>query len=154
MGPIRTILAATDFSPIGEHALDYAVDLASALGASVSVLYVQEIPVYGFPSGAFVAPTEFAERLVSTAKAGLEETVSKRAGCGVPLRPLLKTGMPADAIADVARETAADLVVMGTHGRGGISHAVMGSVAERVLRSSPCPVLVLRGRPDAGSKTP
>jgi nucleotide-binding universal stress UspA family protein len=143
MSPIRNILVATDFTEISDHALDYAVDLAKQLGASVTLLHAYEIPVYGFPSGAFVVPPEFATRLMDAAQQSLTATVDRRADRGVKIEPLLQAGRAWEVINDVARERACDLIVVGTHGRRGLSRALLGSIAERVLRTATLPVLAV-----------
>jgi nucleotide-binding universal stress UspA family protein len=143
MNPIRNILVATDFTEIGDHALDYAIDVARQTGATVTLVHAYEIPVYGFPSGAFVVPPDFATRLMDVAQASLTAAVEKRKDRGVKIESVLQAGRPWEVINDTARVRACDLIVVGTHGRKGLSRALLGSIAERVLRTATLPVLAV-----------
>lgn len=146
----KTILVPVDFSDTSERALDYAVDLAKPLGATVVVMHSYELPVYGFPDGAFVATVEMATRIMNGAQAGLDAEVEKHKGAGVAMKTVLRQGIPVDEVHSVADEVNADLIVVGTHGRRGLARALLGSVAENVIRTSSRPVLAIRG----GEKSP
>jgi len=137
----RRILVATDFSDTADRALDYAVALAAALGAEIVLVHAYEVPVYAFPDGAFLATTEISERLAEAARTALDSALASRAASKVPMRGVLRTGTPWTEIEAVATEEKADLVIVGTHGRKGIARALLGSVAEKVVRTAPCPVL-------------
>lgn len=141
---IRTVLAPVDFGASSEHALDVALDLAKSVGATLHVLHVYQIPVYGFPDGAFLAGPEIATRMSEAAQRGLDALVQRIADRGVPVKGTLRQGAPHEEIVAMAKESAADVVVIGTHGRTGLSHALMGSVAEKVVRTCPVPVLSVR----------
>ena len=141
----KTILVPVDFSDTSERALDYAVDLAKQLGAAVVVMHAYELPVYGFPDGAFVATVEMATRIMNGAQAGLQAELDKHKGSGVEMRTVLRQGTPVDEVHSVADEVKADLIVVGTHGRRGLARALLGSVAENVIRTSARPVLAIRG---------
>jgi nucleotide-binding universal stress UspA family protein len=143
---IRTILVPTDFGETSEHALEGALDLAKALGAKVHVLHVYQIPVYGFPDGAFLAGPEVATKISEAAQGGLDEVLARHKERGVPMTASLRQGAAHEEIVGTAKELPAELVVMGTHGRGLIAHALLGSVTERVVRTSPVPVLTIRHR--------
>lgn len=143
MNPPRRILVATDFSEPAARALDYALTLAGALGAEVILVHVYEVPVYAFPDGAFLATAEISERLAEAARAALDAAIAARASSKVPLRGVLRTGTPWTEIETAAKEEKADLVVVGTNGRTGLARALLGSVAEKVVRTSPCPVLTI-----------
>jgi nucleotide-binding universal stress UspA family protein len=145
MSPIHGILVATDFTEIADHALDYGVDLARQLGVGVTLVHAYEIPVYGFPSGAFVVPPDFASRLMEAAQTSLEASVGRHKDSGVKLESVLRAGRPWEVINEVAGERGCDLVVVGTHGRRGLSRALLGSIAERVLRTCSLPVLAVHG---------
>lgn len=123
----RTILVPVDFSAYAEAALDYAVELAGKLEAKLYILNVIDSMVRD--SETALAKLTEAHRL----KAQIADT-------------LLRTGDARDVIIHTVEEVAADLIVMGTHGRRGVSRALLGSVAESVVRTSPCPVLTIRGR--------
>lgn len=141
----KTILVPVDFSDTSERALDYAVDLAKQLGATVVVMHAYELPVYGFPDGAFVATVEMATRIMNGAQAGLQAEVDKHKAKGVEMKTVLRQGIPVDEVHSVADEVKADLIVVGTHGRRGLARALLGSVAENVIRTSARPVLAIRG---------
>lgn len=138
-----TILVPTDFSEGSEAALRYAVDFAKVMGAEIVVLHAFELPVVGFPEGALIATAELNERLLEGARAGLDRELRTHAGSGVPMRSVVKEGEAWRAIVDTADEVSAGLVVMGTHGRRGLPRALLGSVAEKVVRTAHCPVLTV-----------
>lgn len=141
----KTILVPVDFSDTSEHALDYAVELAKSLGAKVVVLHAYELPVYGFPDGAFVATVEMATRIMNGAQAALAACVEKRKSAGVEMKTELRQGDPIEEIHAVADAVSADLICVGTHGRRGIARALLGSVTEQVIRTAKKPVLAIRG---------
>jgi nucleotide-binding universal stress UspA family protein len=151
MKPIKRILVATDFSECSERALDHAIALARAFGASITLLHAWEIPVYGFPDGSFIASPEASNRIMNAARDALTLTVDRRKDSGVRIEPELREDVAWMAIGAVAEEIDADLVVLGTHGRRGLSHALLGSVAEKVIRTCSRPVLTIRG-PAAGAR--
>jgi len=141
---LRSILAPVDFGAGSDHSLEVALDLAKLTGASVQILHVYQIPVYGFPDGAFLAGPEIATRLSEAAQKGLDNVVTRVAASGVKVQGQLRQGNPPDEIVAAAQELGCDAIVLGTHGRKGLAHALMGSVAERVVRTSPIPVLTIR----------
>lgn len=141
---LRSILAPVDFGAGSDHSLEVALDLAKLTGASVQILHVYQIPVYGFPDGAFLAGPEIATRLSEAAQKGLDNVVSRVAERGVKVQGQLRQGNPPDEIVAAAQDLGCDAIVLGTHGRKGLAHALMGSVAERVVRTSPIPVLTIR----------
>ncbi len=141
----KTLLVPVDFSDTSNLALDYAVDLAKALGAKVVVMHAYELPVYGFPDGALVATVEIATRIMNGAQAGLAALLEKRKDKGVEITSVLRQGVPWDEVHSVAEEVKADMIVIGTHGRGGLARALLGSVAEKIIRTSTRPVLTIRG---------
>ena len=141
MRPIRKILAVTDFSPCADEALLHALEMARRFDASLTLLHVYSIPVFEMPPGIIVAgSTEMIDGLVRGAREALEE---RRRGADRPIDVQLVEGMPFIAILQAATEGKYDLLVLGTHGRTGMKHLVFGSVAERVVRKAPCPVLIV-----------
>ena len=136
MLPIKTILAATDFSAMSMHALRFAGALARDYGARLIAVHVH-YPLAAIYADAVVLDEEADQR---AARAALNELCVP----GVRVEPCLAEGEPASMIVQVARETGADLIVMGTHGRGGLMRVLLGSVAEDVLRHAPCPVLTVK----------
>ena len=141
----RRILVATDFAESAEEALARAVDLGRTHGAELLLLHVfVDLPAYPEVSaGRVEAIYEEQRRWV---EAELERQARRARSQGLLARPVLRTGAPASTIAEVAAEERADLVVVGTHGRTGLDRLVVGSVAERVVRLAPCPVLVVKRR--------
>ena len=146
---IRTILAPMDFSDAAVHALDAALALARPVSAGLKVvlLHACHTPVeYATTASVAVVAGEFAEtqRLAQTQ---LEEMAERLRSTEVEVEALVSAGYAASAIEVVAEEVNADLIAMGTIGRSGIRHVLLGSVAERVLHHASCPVLTLR-RPE------
>ena len=132
------ILVPIDFSPDAEQALDCAIGLAQQFQAHLTLLHV----IY-LPETAEVNPLAYLAKAESEAE---RETVAyqKRVeDAGVAVDTLIIRGIPVDKIVDTARAKQADLLVMGTHGRTGLQHLLIGSVAERVVRLAPCPVMVI-----------
>jgi nucleotide-binding universal stress UspA family protein len=141
--PIRRILVPHDFSDTASRALDYALDLAERLGSSVTVVHAYEIPVYGFPEGPIVT-AEMAGQIEAAAHGAIEAVAKRSKRTGVEVNFVLRQGPAWSEIQAVAKEIGADLVVIGSHGRRGLSRALLGSVAEKVVRTAPCPVLTVR----------
>jgi nucleotide-binding universal stress UspA family protein len=146
--PVTRILVPSDFSEPADAALRYAATLAGDLGASLHLLHVFEDP---YPAGgAFtaelyvpVAP-DLRDQLFEEAQARLRDRVAALAEDQVEATAEIYSGPTAKAIADYATTEDIDLIVIGTHGRGGMAHLLLGSVAERVVRTAPCPVLTIR----------
>jgi nucleotide-binding universal stress UspA family protein len=139
----KTILVPHDFGTGSDHALAYAVELAKALGAELVVMHAYEIPMIGFPDGAIIATPELASRISEAAQIGLTKAIEPLARAGIAARTLLKQGPTWRTIIDTATEIRAGMIVMGTHGRHGLPRALLGSVAEKVVRSAHCPVLTV-----------
>jgi nucleotide-binding universal stress UspA family protein len=139
----KTILVPHDLGAGSDHALAYAVDLAKALGAELVVMHAYEIPVIGFPDGALVATPELASRVLEGANVGLKKAIEPLASAGVAIRSVVKQGPTWQTIIETATELGAGMIVMGTHGRHGLPRALLGSVAEKVVRSAHCPVLTV-----------
>jgi nucleotide-binding universal stress UspA family protein len=141
---IRSILIAHDFSETADHALSYALDLAERLGAKATVVHTYEIPSYGMPAAPVVSP-EMVGDIARIERSSLDQVAARSRKPGVDLNTVLRQGTPAAEIVATAKELKADLIVMGTHGRRGLSRVFMGSVAEKVVRTAPCPVLTMHG---------
>jgi nucleotide-binding universal stress UspA family protein len=145
MAAFRRILHPTDFSRASSPALRRAVALARACRAPLVLLHVMT-PPSPFIS-ADVPPSSYADLLIlarRSAKRRLAAVLGRVRRTGVRVRSIFTEGLPADEILRAARRARADLIVMGTHGRTGVSRVFMGSVAERVVRESRCPVLTVR----------
>ena len=139
----KTLLVPVDFGEASDRAVDYAIDLARACSATVIVAHVYKVPVIGFPDAPILASQEIANRIRSSAEAGLCSLIDRFSGRGVELSGLLEEEEAHAGILAVAEKMHADLIVMGTHGRKGVPRALLGSVAEKVVRTSPCPVLTV-----------
>lgn len=138
----KTILVATDFSDASTLALEYARVLAQRFGAGLRVLHVVETPI---PLGSELYVPEVmtvSERAVHEAQQQLAVTLAHVTGDDVIGQVLV--GNAAKKIVEYASDHDVDVIVMGTHGRSALAHLLMGSVAERVIRTAPCPVLTVR----------
>ena len=135
------ILVPTDFSGDADHALEHAVGLARQFQAALTLLHV----VYLYlPASAEAGFPAYMARLRREADQQMEGPRSRVEDAGVPFEALTEVGVPAERIVELAGDRHADLIVMGTQGRTGLPHLLLGSVAERVVRLAPCPVLVTR----------
>lgn len=145
MKRFNTILLATDFSDTSRKAAEYALDMARTFEADLLVLHVINEPV---DLRGFYAPHISFEQLEKEIESGatrmLESFCKELFGDYNRFEPALTTGVPFEEILRMAKERAADLIVIGTHGRTGLDHLIFGSTAERVVRSALCPVLTIR----------
>lgn len=145
MRSIHKILVPTDFSPTARHALDEAVALANAFGASITLLHVYGLPP-PMPSAEYAYTPDLVATLDKTARLNLadeRDALFARVADAPPIAVKAVLGFPAAEIIAEAEREHADLVVMGTHGRTGFRHLVLGSVAEHVVRQATVPVLTL-----------
>jgi nucleotide-binding universal stress UspA family protein len=155
MSRITRILVPTDFSAPSDEALAYAKILAKQFDASLHLVHAFDDP---FTTAAFaaeaytVAPTALRESLWREVGQQLEERLPAGQRAEFDGTTQIATGTPAKTIVDCAASVGADLIVMGTHGRGGMAHLLLGSVAERVVRTALCPVLTVRNRPGPAVK--
>lgn len=144
MADWRKICCAIDFSDASRFAMEEACDVARRFRAELVLLHVHE-PT---PPSAMdlLAATEESAQLVAVdlerSLAAWREEAARR--CGAAVRSMARAGSPAAEIVKLARDEAVDLLVLATHGRKGFAHLVLGSVAERVVREAPCPVLIIR----------
>jgi len=135
---LKRILVATDFGPAAEAALTYGRALANNFGATLTVMHVAE----NFFLRATVADPHALKAAVARR---LEERLTAEDRSALHARAVLDTSdQPADAITAYAKQAEIDLIVMGTHGRDGLAHLLVGSVAERVVRTASCPVLTVK----------
>jgi nucleotide-binding universal stress UspA family protein len=147
MAGFTRILVPTDFSETADAALTYAKEIAERFGASIRLVHVFDDPFVNSvfsPDVYAPVPQTLREAVLRDVRSRLAErlTSAEKARFGGDADIL--TGVTVNAIIDDANVHHVDLIVMGTHGRRGISHAVLGSVAERVVRTAPCPVLTVR----------
>ena len=138
-----TILVPTDFLPASIDALATARELAGRLGLEIVLLHTYTIPVEVYPGfGPMVAPG-FPAHMAAAAKGALDKLAAEQGG----LRTMLRMGDPATQILQAIDELKPAMVAMGTHGRKGIERFLLGSVTEKVVRSSAAPVLTVHARP-------
>ena len=140
---IKRILVPTDFSEPGRTALKYAVEFADQFGAAVDLLHV----VDSVPAGALLSyrPLEELKSSMRTqAEDDMEKLHSEWSEHSFPVTKVIADGHPFVEIVRHAKKNDTDLIIMGTHGRGAIAHMMLGSVAEKVIRKAPCPVLTVR----------
>jgi nucleotide-binding universal stress UspA family protein len=140
----RRILIAVDGSPIAAHAADVGIDLARSLGGEVALIHVVDpaqnwVPESGVPAAELVKLAEQdGKRLLAELR--------PRATLQAPPLEFVQVGKPASEIVKAAKDWLADIIVIASHGRGGISRLLLGSVAEGVMRHASCPVLVVRAQ--------
>jgi universal stress protein A len=145
---IRRILVPVDFSPPSDYALTYAKALGADFGASLHLLHVVEDPLMTGPWPVEVCLGELPRlraKVIEDAGSQMLECLKSIGESGMEATGEVLVGSPFQAIVDLAFTSGVDLIVMGTHGRTGIPHLLIGSVAERVIRHAACPVLVVRG---------
>ena len=142
---LQRILTTTDFSTHSKVALQYAVEFARAFNAEVilthvvdSAMFLSQLP----PVGEVYFPPNIADLQGDQARAECER-ILKESGIARG-RVVIGTGSPFLEIVRIATEEKADLIILGTHGRGAVAHMLLGSVAEKVVRKAPCPVLTVR----------
>lgn len=144
MTRIRRILCPTDFSPTARHAADLAVEMAQKFGAELVLLHV--IPDMSYPLRSFGAVSAFPNLREEIHKRAQEELAELVAALKSPQKVTtdLRDGAAHVAILDCAKEKACDMIVIGTHGHQGLKHMLLGSTAEKVVRTAECPVLTVR----------
>ncbi|MBI3869831.1 MAG: universal stress protein [Verrucomicrobia bacterium] len=140
---IKSILVPIDFSDCSKKALQYALPLAKEHQASLTLLYVVP-PVYGAGEYGGFDYAQWEAGMIAGGEKELAKLVVDGVRGEVPADTLVRAGSPAREIIETARSLPADLIVIATHGRTGLKHVLLGSVAERVVREAPCPVLVVR----------
>ena len=136
MAMLKTILAPTDFSDLSANGVRYACQLARDMGAALIVFNVVALD----------ESNAVNKREIEQHKKRLEEFVAEKvadAGVGLKVRQMVDAGQPFGAIVDCAEKEVVDLIVMSSHGRSGLSHMLIGSVTDKILRGGSCPVLVV-----------
>lgn len=142
---IEKILFPTDFSPCAKHALKYALDFALERGAKLYILHV--IPKLNIPvgTGGLTFPvSKLYDDMEQTAKKNIHHLIPKRFLEKIKVENIIVRGAPFQEIIKAAKKYDVDLITIATHGRTGISHALLGSTAEKVVRTAPCPVLCVK----------
>ena len=145
------ILVPTDFSADADQALDYAIALAQALQARLTLLHVFHLSPLSVGEMPPAVLTATLQEMETNAHQRMQATLTRVHHAGLQADSAIIEGMPFQTIIDTAQARGADLIIMGTHGRTGLIHVLMGSVAEKVVRLAPCPVLVTRGSTEAST---
>lgn len=139
---IKQVLFATDFSACADRAMGYALALAGAWKAELSVVTVLEF--YPGMDPDYTVNKVYLDHLRAEANRQLVAVQARAKAAGLPVTTRIEVGIPSQALHAVAQTIGADLLVVGTHGRTGLEHVLIGSTAERVVRVSPCPVLAVK----------
>jgi nucleotide-binding universal stress UspA family protein len=145
---IQKIVCPVDFSNCSQQALNYAQELAKQFGAELSIVHAYEDPaayVTPMPMSGYVGPgAELLLELRKQLESRLEQCRKEIEAASVRVRAELLEGAPYRVVLDWAKEYGADMIVVGTHGHTGFTHALLGSVTERIVRMAGCPVLTIR----------
>lgn len=142
--PTQHLLVPIDLSASAEQALDYAIGLARTLSARLTVLHViQPVPMAGVDMGVTL-PETYLREVEADIQHSMEAALARVTAAGLTGERVVLYGVPVQEIVETAKARQVDLIVMGTHGRTGLMHVLLGSVAERVVRLAPCSVLVVR----------
>ena len=141
---VHHVLVPLDFSTYAEQALDYAIALAQKLQARVTLLHVIQPPAVVKVEGGIWPSSTFLQDLEAAVTRDMEGYLARVTAAGLAGEIAVVHGVPFQEILDTAKARQVDLIIMGTHGRTGLSHVLLGSVAEKVVRLAPCPVLVAR----------
>ena len=141
----KKILVPTDFSSCADEALARATQIAKLMHADIHLLHAYELPSPLVVADAPIwLPQEVYDQVRDAAKQGVDKRIEKAATEGVKVEGSVICDSPTRAILDAATKTRADLIVMGTHGRTGMKHVLLGSVAERIVRLATCPVMTVK----------
>lgn len=142
MVSFKHILVAVDFGESSKEALAVAIDLSKQYGAALTVMHTWEIPMYGY--GPMDLPeSDLLTPIHGAARKQLDELLAAIRSERPDVKAILSRGVPWREIRDAIEQHKPDLVVMGTHGRRGVGRALLGSVAEKIVRTSPVPVLTV-----------
>lgn len=145
MKPFGKLLVPIDYSPSASEAMRVAADLARRYDASLTLIHVYQPVAYPFPEGFVLYTPDQMAGILTELQQLLDQSVQFARGEGAPrVEGRLAQGVVDSEIIQTAEQEGYDLVVMGTHGRTGLQHALLGSVAEKVVRRAPCPVLTVR----------
>jgi nucleotide-binding universal stress UspA family protein len=140
----KKILCPVDFSRFTQDFINYAADLAKKYGAELHVMHVVPTMTYFTPYESFLTPENLIaieKNIQDEVEDNFEELLKDQ---DIPTKKVIKTGVPFVEIVAYAKSENVDLIVMGTHGHSGIEHILIGNVAEKVVRKSPCPVMTIR----------
>lgn len=144
MNGFKKILCPVDYSVCSNEALKQAVSLAQREKAKLYLMHVVDIRMYGHEAPLSFEMPRPTEETLKKVEEDLAKNILKEAREKIEVETIVTMGIPAVEIVNTAKEKGVDLIVMGTHGRTGIAHVVIGSVAENVVRKAPCPVLTVK----------
>jgi len=148
MFTFNRILVATDFGEASERALELALELAARFDSELTLVHIWEFPSFEYLDG-LPTPNEFAEHVAEAARARMDATIRTIEPRHANVRSIVKMGIVWLALLHAAEEAKSDLIVLGTHGRRGIKRAILGSVAEKLVRLAHVPVLTVHGEDEA-----
>ena len=145
MAPFKKILVPVDFSKYSQKALEVACELARTYDLPVTLFHAYVIPTYPLPEGFVLPSPEAVTEIMAKTQQAMNEVQARAVEMGAPqVSVIVAEGIAFAEIVREAREKSFDLIVMGTHGRTGLKHALLGSVAEKVVRKAACSVLTVR----------
>jgi nucleotide-binding universal stress UspA family protein len=145
MLPFKKILVPVDFSGHSARALEYALGLARHFESRIYLLHSYPVHVRRIAAYGMMVPEDFERECREAATLHLHKWVEKVSAEGVAVEAIVTPTFASEAIVKQAEQIGADLIVMGTRGLAGVSHVLLGSVAERTIRHAPCPVMTVRG---------
>ena len=145
---INRILCATDFSRFSQEVVNYGIQLAKEFHATLYICHIVDVPTVSVYGEAVIGPIEHQNRFMEYARQEIENLVGDES---IEYQPLITLGIATDEITRLAQENIVDLVITATHGRSGLKRFFLGSVTERLMRTLPCPLLVLRGMEEGAS---
>jgi nucleotide-binding universal stress UspA family protein len=141
---LQAVAVGMDFSESARGACDWAIALARPLGARVVILHVFDLPIVGLFDASMIVDAKTAARLSDEAQQALDAELARVRDRGVPVEGQLRQGDPRALLPSLAAFAGAGLLVVGSHGRRGLARALLGSVAESIVRTSSLPVVVVR----------
>ncbi len=141
---LSRIVAAVDFSELSHRAVEMAAEWATTFGGELHLAHVYRLQGLPMPDGAVMAGPGAVTEVMDEAQHRMQEVQKELSNRGISAETHLQEGSPSACLCELAKHLSADLIVLGTHGRSGVAHAILGSVAERVVRHAPCAVLTVR----------
>jgi nucleotide-binding universal stress UspA family protein len=146
MVDFKHILVPVDFGESSQEALDLGIEFARMFSAALTLVHACEIPAYAYDGASFVAAAQLLAPIEAAARRKLQSTLEAVQSRVPSAKAVLRAGIPATEILAAIDEVHPDLLVVGTHGRHGLGRVLLGSVAEKLVRLSPVPVLTVRLR--------
>ena len=146
---LNRILCSTDFSDLSDQTIPYGIALAKAFGAKLFISHIIDLPFAAVDGGMPIDPGEQQDRMTAFAYKHLEPFFE---GTTVSWEPWIATGNTADELMQLVHRKRIDLVISATHGRSGLKRFLLGSVAEKLMRVLPCPLLIIKAKPDGPEK--